>query len=423
MNARYPYRLFERVGLELEYMIVEAASLDVLPVSDRVLHAQSGSYDGEVAVGPVSWSNELVLHVLELKTTEPAGSLRGWAETFQDHVGRINAVLARRGGEEIGAPGRLLPTGMHPWMDPHRKMRLWPHDNSEVYEAFHRVFDCRGHGWANLQSVHINLPFGDDDRPDGEFGRLHAAIRVLLPIMPALAASSPLMEGRTTGTLDSRLAVYRTNARRVPSVSGRVIPEPVFTRADYERGILGRIYSDLAPHDPEGILRHEWANARGAIARFERGAIEVRVLDVQECPAADVAIAGAIVGVLRAMVGERWQALADQQAWPVEPLARILDAVIVDGEQALIDDRDYLAAFGWSDGPTIAGRLWRHIAGSLGLEGTGRGEPLGVILDEGPLARRILAAIDGSVELPRLREVYTGLADCLRDGRVFRASP
>jgi hypothetical protein len=90
-----------------------------------------------------------------------------------------------------------------------------------VYEAFDRIFDCRGHGWANLQSAHLNLPFSDAE----EFGRLHAAIRLLLPILPALAASSPVMDGRLTGRVDSRLDVYRHNARRVPQVSGRVVPE------------------------------------------------------------------------------------------------------------------------------------------------------------------------------------------------------
>ena len=36
----------------------------------------------------------------------------------------------------------------------------------------------------------LNLPFSSDE----EFGRLHAAIRLLLPLLPALAASSPLVE-------------------------------------------------------------------------------------------------------------------------------------------------------------------------------------------------------------------------------------
>lgn len=420
MSEAYPYGLFERVGVELEYMVVDAATLDVLPVTDHILKAVSGSYESEVALGPVSWSNELCLHVIELKTTEPAADLRAWGGTFQEHVGRIHQVLSQ--GERVGGrAGRLLPSGMHPWMDPWTQMRLWPHEHSQFYETFHGIFDCRGHGWANLQSVHVNLPFRDDHGEDGEFGRLHAAVRLLLPIMPALAASSPVVDSRLTGMLDSRLEVYKTNARRVPSVSGRIIPEPVFTREAYERVILQRIYDDLAPLDPDGVLRHEWANARGAIARFERGSIEVRVLDVQECPEADVAVVRAIVGALRELVSERWTDLERQQRWAVEPLAALLDGVIVEGERTVIEDRAYLEALGWRSGPATAGELWRHLVDAAGVTGTGPGEPLGVMLSEGPLARRILRALGPEPDQRRLEAVYGDLADCLRDGRVFRA--
>jgi glutamate---cysteine ligase / carboxylate-amine ligase len=306
MNRPLPFRLFERFGVELEYMIVDARTLAVLPVTDRVLHAVAGEYVSDVELGAVSWSNELALHVIELKTTDPAARLDGLAAEFQEHVVRINRLL-----EPLG--GRLMPTAMHPWMDPHREMRLWPHDYSPVYEAFDRVFDCRGHGWANLQSVHLNLPFADD----AQFARLHAAIRLLLPIMPALAASSPVMDGRATGRLDNRLEVYRHNARRVPRVSGAVIPEPVFSRQAYEQEILQPLYRDIAPLDPDGTLQFEWLNARGAIARFDRNTIEIRVLDVQECPRADLAVCRLLTDVLRAMCVQR----SDSQR-PAAPVAQ-----------------------------------------------------------------------------------------------------
>src|SRR5207248_7326807 len=130
--------------------------------------------------------------------------------------------------------------------------------------------------------------------------------------------------GRATGTLDNRLAVYGSNSSRIPSIAGRVIPEPVYTIEEYRGKILDRLYRDIAPHDPEGVLQHEWLNARGAIARFERNTIEIRVLDVQECPLADVAICAAVVAVLRSTIAERWASLAMQQAAEVEPLASIL---------------------------------------------------------------------------------------------------
>src|SRR5690606_31495935 len=114
----------------------------------------------DVEHGEVDWSNELALHVIEMKTAGPVASLENVADHFQREVRVMNGLLAERGA-------RLMPTAMHPWMDPDRELRLWPHDNDVIYRTLDRIFDCRGHGWANLQSTHINLPFCGDE----EFGR------------------------------------------------------------------------------------------------------------------------------------------------------------------------------------------------------------------------------------------------------------
>lgn len=405
--------LFEGFGVELEYMIVDAESLSVRPITDQVMHAVAGEYVSEFDLGEISWSNELALHVVELKTSGPAASLDPLPDAFQQHVGRVNEILA-----PLGA--RLMPTAMHPWMNPDSEMRLWPHDYNAVYEQFNRIFDCRGHGWTNLQSVHLNLPFADDE----EFGRLHAAIRLLLPILPALAASSPVMERRLTGLLDTRLETYRGNARKIPSISGRVIPEPVYTRADYEREILQRIYRDIAPHDPEAILQHEWLNARGAIARFERNAIEIRVLDVQECPQADVAICAAIEAVLRALVNEHWTPSAEQRGFSIEPLETVLLGTIREADEAVIDDAAYLRQFGWrGEARCTAGELWQHLIESATAEAAEFGrrwsDPLSVMTTQGPLARRITRAVAGDTSDEHLRSVYGELCECLAQGRMF----
>jgi hypothetical protein len=301
-------------------------------------------------------------------------------------------------------------------MDPEHETRLWPHEYGEVYQAFDRIFGCRGHGWANLQSAHLNLPFADD----AEFARLHAAIRLVLPILPALAASSPVVEGRITGLMDNRLEVYRMNSRRIASVAGRVIPEAAFSQAEYNQQILEPLYAEIAPHDPAGVLRNEWLNARGAIARFSRNTIEIRVLDVQECPRADVAICAAIVSVLRALVSERWSSLARQQAAAVEPLASILLTSIRNAEEAVIYDSEYLELFGFPGESCTAGELWGHIIEALpelsSLSSPWR-ETLAVILDEGPLARRLVSVL----ETDHLQAVYCELCRCLQQGEMFRA--
>lgn len=406
------YHLFDCYGVELEYMIVSAETLDVMPAADQVLHAVAGAYESEVEMGELSWSNELALHVVELKTNGPAGALKGLDARFDASVRQINEILAPLGG-------RLMPTAMHPWMDPNRETRLWPHEYSPVYDAFNRIFDCRGHGWSNLQSTHLNLPFAGDD----EFGRLHAAIRLLMPILPGIAASSPVMDGELTGMIDTRLETYRGNARKIPSVSGQVIPEAAFTKADYQRNILQHVYDDLAPHDPDGILQYEWANARGAIARFDRSTIEIRTLDVQECPTADIAVLRLIVVALKALVAERLCSFANQKAWAIGPLADLHLRVIREGEQAVIDNMDYLRAMGLKGTARYTVRdIWRHL-----IEATDAtsgmaprtAEAMELIVDQGPLARRILRRLGSAPERAVLLGTYRELCDCLAQGTMF----
>lgn len=407
MSAVRPWRLFEVTGLEIEYMIVDSATLAVKPIADLLLRALGGCDGGEAELGDLTCSNELALHLVELKITEPVGSLVGVARRFAQGVARLNDSLSMM-------HARLMPSGMHPWMDPRSELQLWPHESSAIYRAFDRIFDCRGHGWANLQSTHVNLPFGSDE----EFGRLHAALRLLLPILPALAASSPVVGGRVTGLMDSRLQFYLDSCARVPSVSGMVIPEPVFSREEYESVILRRIYEDLAAYDPEGTLRHEWVNARGCIPRFDRGAIEVRLLDAQECPAADAAVAATVAAAARALVrGELgdWEA---QRYFSTERLVRIMRAAIEGAEQSVVCDEEYLRLLGWKWGVTSAGALWEYLveATMAGKEGWGewRG-PLGVILRDGPLARRLAKRLGKEPDRERIRMVYLELCRCLAE--------
>jgi gamma-glutamyl:cysteine ligase YbdK (ATP-grasp superfamily) len=387
-------------------MIVDRATLDVRPIAERLLASFAGHEVADVERGPMGWSNELVRHVVEVKNREPAPTLAPLIPRFQAEIRAADALLA-----EYGA--RLMPTAMHPWMDPARESTLW---EGEIYRAYDRIYDCRSHGWANLQSMHVNLPFAGD----GEFARLHAAIRLILPLLPALAASSPIAEGRPTGLLDFRLEAYRNNCPITPSVVGRVVPETVETQAEYDAKVLRPMYDEIARHDADGVLAHEWLNSRGAIARLDRSAIEIRVIDAQECPHVDLAIAAATRAVVHALYDERYAPLDEQQAVATETLEAVLLATMRDADLAVVDDPDYLHALGMPARRCTARDVWMPLMQDAS-DGSAWWQPaLEVIVSEGPLARRILRATGASPDRPRLRAVYAALCQCLHEGRMFR---
>ncbi len=402
-----PPHLFAYFGVELEYMIVDAATLAVRPWADRVLIDDAGKPISDIERGRLTWSNELVAHVIELKTTLPEESLDGLAESFASEVAEVNRRLAVHGV-------RIMPTAMHPLMKPNEAV-LWSHDFSEVYAAFDRIFDCRGHGWSNLQSVHLNLPFANDD----EFARLHAAIRLVLPLLPALAASSPIVEGQSTGQLDNRLAFYRGNSAKLPALCGQVIPEPVYSQSDYKKVIFQPIGAQLAPHDPDGVLEARFSNSRGAIARFDRDSIEIRLLDIQECPAADLAVLRTIIALLRELVAETRLPLAEQKVVPVAPLRALFDQTVERGGEAWVQEPTLLRAFGADPSGATAAELWRGVIQRLRpVEQASGAEQaaLAVIAEQGTLAQRILAARESGVSLD---DIYRRLADGVSGNTMF----
>lgn len=411
MSSPSIFPAFSVYGIELEYMIVDH-NLNVMPIAEKLLHDSALNATPEAQKESLEWSNELVSHVVELKNTRPTTTLENLPGAFQSEISRVNRLLKNSNAQ-------LMPTAMHPWMNPVAETQLWTHSNAQIYETYHRIFNCKSQGWANLQSMHVNLPFADDK----EFIRLHAAIRLTLPILPALAASSPICHGENTRFMDYRMEVYRTNAAQIPSLTGQVVPEMIASPTEYQSKILEPMYRDIAPYDPQGILQYEWLNSRGAIPRFERNAIEIRVIDMQECPKADFAIAAAAIAVVKALYDDEVALLTSQQNIATESLAQILYACNRDAERAVIDNPAYLAAFNFPGKRCEVSELWQYLAETALTGQTSKRElwreALGVIFRYGPLARRILQTIKTDYSREHLQEIYRQLCVCSDQGKMF----
>jgi carboxylate-amine ligase len=370
-----------------------------------------GNYSSDFENGMVTWSNELVLHVVELKSTKPEYNFSELENAFADNIVQVNTILGQWNA-------MLMPTAAHPFMDPLTETKLWPHaDDNEVYEIYNKIFDCRGHGWSNLQSTHLNLPFYDDE----EFAKLHAAVRLVLPILPALCASSPIFEGKVTGFLNTRLNYYKTNQAKIPSITGKVIPEAIFSKRNYLNTIYEKIKTDIAPFDPNHVLNPIWVNSRGAIPRFDRGSIEIRLMDIQECPSADMAINELVIETMKALVNEKFIGLQGQMKIHTEVLANILDEAARVGQSVKISSPEYLDVFGLKE-PATANQLWQHILNRLirGNHALEKWQPeLLIILTEGTLSDRILKALHGDHSHEQIKSVYRKLCACLAQNKMF----
>ena len=126
-----PIAAFGAYGIELEYAIVDRDTLDVAPIAPALLDAlPDRTYGDGVRVG---WSNEIVAHVAELKNAEPVRKLELLPPAFAEEVRAANAALSSMNA-------CLLPTGMHPWMNPSRETVLWTRSDADIYGAYDRIF-------------------------------------------------------------------------------------------------------------------------------------------------------------------------------------------------------------------------------------------------------------------------------------------
>ena len=402
------YHLFEVFGIELEYMLINESSFKVNPILDQLFISKHGEITSDIENGEIEWSNELVAHVVELKTNGPTGDIENLDLLFAENIKEVNLLLKKKNT-------RLLPSAAHPLMHPETETQLWKHSSSKIYALYNRIFDCSGHGWSNVQSMHINLPFFDD----GEFEKLHAAVRLLLPIIPALSASSPIFEGKDTGFKDARMQVYKTNQKEIPQMTGKVIPEQVFSKDDYHKTIFEPINKAIKPHDTENILDHHFLNSRGAIARFDRNAIEIRVIDVQECPKADLAIAIFIIECLKLLVSEELISIEDQKKWHENELFEIFDVVIKDAENTKISNKDYLKIFGLSQAIEVK-EIWRILFSKVKRNiAEKHQQSIKFLLNNGSLSTRILKALGNDFSEKNIKETYFDLADCLEENKFF----
>jgi len=414
-----PYRAYEVVGLELEYALVDR-DLNVLPIAERALSLLGGRPCSDVELGRFGASNELVQHVLEVKNVAPTADLPRAEADLVEGVRRLSLLLDRE------LRGRLLPGGMHPWFRP-AEARIWRRSNRRIYDTYARLFDLQTHGWANVQAVHVNLPLGSPD----EAAAMMNAARLLVPYLPALAASSPLVEGERTGRVDNRVAWLLEHQARLPESMARLVPEPLDRYADYKGQVLAPMFAAIDRIPGAEALRAEFLNARGAVFKASRESMEVRILDVQECVQADVALAWFTRRALKWLAGR-----LDRLPPSPQPLLEAdLLATATHGSTARVaapflpdDRRD---ADGTATARAVLSWLLEAVTPRVPAAEQVYADLVADMVAHGSLSERILAALQPVTDAAdqrggdmafteAARRIWLELADCLVENRPWQ---
>lgn len=251
------------VGLEEEFAVLDAATLDMVPRFEELR-------DAAVAGDPVlagSIAGELISSEIEIRSGR-GEDLAGALALQRDHRRRLFALAAERGVA-------LAATGTHPWAD-YREQR-----NIDT-EHYRRVVDGLQYVARrnNTFSLHVHVGVQGLDRAVRVCDRL----RPVLPLLLAISANSPFLEG-----LDSGLHTVRTQTftKSFPRCG---VPDAFGSWAAF------RAYLELLIRT-NSIVEYTqvWWSVR---PHLTFGTVEVRICDAQSTAAESEALAGLIVGAV-----------------------------------------------------------------------------------------------------------------------------
>lgn len=168
------YRTLEVLGSEHELSIVDE-QLKSLPIMGRVIKDFYGRVVNFVEQSTFTFGKELQLHVMEIKPNAPFRSPKVFEKTMHEAVLTLLDFLEKK------YRAQLLGTGMHPLLKLN-ETKIWPHRHKQVYCAFSKIFNLQQHGWLNIQSFQLNIPY----QGEKEAVLIHNILANLCAYIPAI---------------------------------------------------------------------------------------------------------------------------------------------------------------------------------------------------------------------------------------------
>jgi carboxylate-amine ligase len=248
------------VGIEEEFALLHPATLDLVPRFEE-LRERARERDPLLAE---AITGELIRSEIEI--------VSGRGESFADALARQRERRRRLfalAGEESVA---LAATGTHPWADYRGQSIIDTEHYRRVEEGLKYV------AWRNNTfSLHVHVGIRDIDRAVRVCDRL----RPVLPLLLAVSANSPYLDGRDSGLASARTQSFTRNFPRcgIPDAFGGW---PAYR--DYIEFLL-RTNSIVE-------FTQVWWSVR---PHFEFGTVEVRICDAQSTASESEALAALIL--------------------------------------------------------------------------------------------------------------------------------
>jgi carboxylate-amine ligase len=294
------------VGIEEEFAILEPTTLDLTPRFEQ-LRASARERDPLLAA---AITGELISSEIEIVSGR-GENLADALRRQREHRRRLFALAAEQ-------DAALAATGTHPWAD----YREQPIIDTEHYRRVER--DLQYVAWRNNTfSLHVHVGVNDIDRAVRACDRL----RPVLPLLLAVSANSPYLDGRDSGLHSARTQSFTRNFPRCG------IPDAFGGWRSYRQYIEFLLRTSSIVE-----FTQVWWSVR---PHFGFGTVEVRICDAQSTAAESDALAALIVACVAQAVRDVDEAvpfadppprLVEENMW--RAIRHGLDGKMIDLERA-----------------------------------------------------------------------------------------
>jgi glutamate---cysteine ligase / carboxylate-amine ligase len=273
------------VGIEEEFAILDPVTFDLVPRFEE-LRAYASSRDPLLAE---SITGELISSEIEIVSGRGESLLDALARQRERRL-RLFALAGLQGAA-------LAATGTHPWAD----YRQQPIIDTEHYRRVEQ--GLKYVAWRNNTfSLHVHVGVRDIDRAVRVCDRL----RPVLPLLLAVSANSPYLDGRDSGLHTARTQSFTRNFPRcgIPDAFGgwRAYREYVeFLTRTNSIVEFTQVWWSVRPH-------------------FEFGTVEVRICDAQSTAGESDALAALMVACVAQAVRD-----VDEGVPFTDPAPRLLE--------------------------------------------------------------------------------------------------